>query len=125
MIYYTLVKIDMPSFKDSHPLSERKLEANRIFLKYPTRIPIISEQAPGSKLPALDKKKYLVPNDLTFGQFVYVIRKRIQLPADQAIYIFVNGVLPPPSALVSEIHKLYADEDRFLYCQYSSESTFG
>jgi GABA(A) receptor-associated protein len=43
----------------------------------------------------IDKKKYLVPADLTVGQFVYVIRKRIKLSPEKAIFIFVNEILPP------------------------------
>jgi GABA(A) receptor-associated protein len=39
--------------------------------------------------PEIDKKKYLVPTDLTVGQFVYVIRKRIDLNAEKALYVFV------------------------------------
>ena len=39
--------------------------------------------------------RYLVPADLTVGQFVYVIRKRIKLNAEKAIFIFVDNVLPP------------------------------
>ncbi|KAI7985216.1 Autophagy-related protein 8e [Camellia lanceoleosa] len=41
------------------------------------------------------QNKYLVPADLTVGQFVYVIRKRIKLSAEKAIFIFVDNVLPP------------------------------
>lgn len=59
------------------------------------------------------------------GQFVYVIRKRIKLPADQAIFIFVNNTLPPAAALMSQIYKEHADPDGFLYVTYSGESTFG
>ena len=40
-------------------------------------------------------RRYLVPADLTVGQFVYVIRKRIKLSPEKAIFIFVNNVLPP------------------------------
>jgi GABA(A) receptor-associated protein len=36
-----------------------------------------------------------VPSDLTVGQFVYVIRKRIKLSPEKAIFIFVKNVLPP------------------------------
>eukprot|EP01052_Picozoa_sp_SAG31_P004845 SAG31_NODE_205_length_20397_cov_19.191152_13_plen_99_part_00 len=36
-----------------------------------------------------------MPSDLTVGQFVYVIRKRIKLSPEKAIFIFVNNVLPP------------------------------
>lgn len=39
--------------------------------------------------------RYLVPADLTVGQFVYVIRKRIKLSPEKAIFIFVKNVLPP------------------------------
>ena len=39
--------------------------------------------------------RYLVPGDLTVGQFVYVIRKRIKLTPEKAIFVFVGNVLPP------------------------------
>jgi hypothetical protein len=29
------------------------------------------------------------------GQFVYVIRKRIKLSPEKAIFIFINNILPP------------------------------
>lgn len=39
--------------------------------------------------------RYLVPADLTVGQFVYVVRKRIKLSAEKTIFIFVKNILPP------------------------------
>lgn len=36
-----------------------------------------------------------MPADLTVGQFVYVVRKRIKLSAEKAIFIFVKNTLPP------------------------------
>jgi GABA(A) receptor-associated protein len=66
-------------FKDEHPFDKRQLEASRIREKYPDRIPCIVEKAEKSDIAAIDKKKFLVPHDLTVGQFVYVIRKRIKL----------------------------------------------
>ena len=39
--------------------------------------------------------RYLVPSDLSVGQFVYVIRKRIKLPPEKAVFLFVNNALPP------------------------------
>lgn len=73
----------------------------------------------------IDKRKYLVPADLTVGQFVYVIRKRIRLPAEKAVFIFVNDILPPTAALMSVIYKEHKDPDGFLYITYSGENTFG
>lgn len=66
-----------------------------------------------------------MPSDLTVGQFVYVIRRRIHLPSEKAIFIFVNDILPPTAALMSSIYTQYKDEDGFLYVLYSGENTFG
>jgi GABA(A) receptor-associated protein len=66
-----------------------------------------------------------VPADLTVGQFVYVIRKRIKLSAEKAIFIFVKDQLPPAAALMSSIYEEHKDEDGFLYITYSGENTFG
>lgn len=113
------------SFKEEHPLEKRKAEAGRIKDKYPDRIPVIVEKADKSDIPDIDKKKYLVPSDLTVGQFVYVIRKRIKLSPEKAIFIFVKNVLPPTAALMSSIYEDHRDDDGFLYITYSGENTFG
>lgn len=76
-------------------------------------------------MPTIDKKKYLVPSDLTVGQFVFVIRQRIKLAPEKAIFIFVDEVLPPTAALMSSIYEEYRDEDGFLYVSYSGENCFG
>ena len=76
---------------------------------------VICEKAEKSDIATIDKKKYLVPSDLTVGQFVYVIRKRIKLSPEKAIFIFVDEVLPPTAALMSSIYEEHKDEDGFLY----------
>ena len=76
---------------------------------------MICERAEKSTIAQIDKKKYLVPADLTVGQFVYVIRRRIQLSAEKAIFIFVDEVLPPTAALMSSIYDEHQDLDGFLY----------
>ena len=58
--------------------------------------------------------------DLTVGQFVYVIRKRIKLAPEKAIFIFVDEVLPPTAQLMSAIY----EEHKCVYltileCAYS------
>jgi len=112
-------------FKKEHPLEKRRAEAARIREKYRDRIPVVVEKAENSDIPDIDKKKYLVPADLTVGQFVYVIRKRIKLSPEKAIFIFVNNLLPPTAALMSSIFEEHKDEDGFLYITYSGETTFG
>ncbi|CAH0477326.1 hypothetical protein KXD40_001990 [Peronospora effusa] len=115
----------MSSFKKEHSFEKRQAEAQRIRSKYPDRIPVICEKADRSDIPDIDKKKYLVPADLTVGQFVYVIRKRIKLSPEKAIFIFINNVLPPTAALMSNIYEEQKDVDGFLYITYSGENTFG
>ena len=66
-----------------------------------------------------------MPVDLSVGQFVYVIRKRIKLPSEKAIFIFVNDILPPTAALISTVYEEHKDDDGFLYVLYSGENTFG
>ena len=74
---------DSFAYKQDHPMDKRSAEAARIREKYPDRIPVICEKDPRSDIPPVDKRKYLIPMDLTVGQFVYVIRKRISIPSDK------------------------------------------
>lgn len=115
------------SHKEEHKLESRKASSAAIRLKHPDRIPVIVEKrARDQSLPEIDKKKFLVPADLTIGQFVYVLRKRIKLAPEQAIFIFVSsGTLPPSVAALQSVYDKYKDEDGFLYMTYSGENTFG
>lgn len=47
-----------------------------------------------------------------------MIRKRIKLSPEKAIFIFVDEVLPPTAALMSSIYEEHKDEDGFLYITY-------
>uniref|UniRef100_A0A9I9CLN0 Autophagy-related protein n=1 Tax=Cucumis melo TaxID=3656 RepID=A0A9I9CLN0_CUCME len=125
IILNSFCKIRTDEFSMFVLLEKRKAEAARIREKYPDRIPVIVEKAERSDIPSIDKKKYLVPADLTVGQFVYVIRKRIKLSPEKAIFIFVDNVLPPTGAIMSAIYEEKKDEDGFLYVTYSGENTFG
>mmetsp|Transcript_108569 Transcript_108569/g.233770 ORF Transcript_108569/g.233770 Transcript_108569/m.233770 type:complete len:116 (+) Transcript_108569:17-364(+) len=114
------------SFRIEHDFEHRRAEADRIRKKFPERIPVICEKAENAKdIPDIDKKKYLVPSDLTVGQFLYVIRKRIKLDAKKALFVFVNNSLAPTAKLMSEMYAENKDKDGFLYVTYSGENTFG
>eukprot|EP00178_Gracilaria_changii_P007619 TRINITY_DN23998_c0_g1_i1.p1 TRINITY_DN23998_c0_g1~~TRINITY_DN23998_c0_g1_i1.p1 ORF type:complete len:117 (-),score=13.52 TRINITY_DN23998_c0_g1_i1:67-417(-) len=115
----------MPSFKQEHPFEKRKEVSQKIRSKYPDRIPVIVERAPNSDAPEIDKKKYLVPSDITVGKFIWEIRKHMKLNPEQAIFLFVGDSMPPTASLVSIIYERSKDEDGFLYVTYSGESTFG
>ena len=114
-----------PRHRAAAAQDRRRSESDRIRAKYPDRVPVICERADRSDVPDIDKKKYLVPADLTVGQFIYVIRKRIKLPPEKAIFIFVDNVIPPTASLMSAVYEVQKDEDGFLYVTYSGENTFG
>ncbi|KAM7067849.1 gamma-aminobutyric acid receptor-associated protein isoform 2-T2 [Molossus nigricans] len=86
---------------------------------------VIVEKAPKARIGDLDKKKYLVPSDLTVGQFYFLIRKRIHLRAEDALFFFVNNVIPPTSATMGQLYQEHHEEDFFLYIAYSDESVYG
>ena len=67
----------------------------------------------------------MVPSDLTCGQFVYVIRKRLKLPAEKAIFLFVSGAIPPTASMLNTVYEQHKDKDGFLYIEYSDENVFG
>jgi len=114
-------------YKSEFTFDQRFEEAKRVMAKYPDRIPIICERSysAGRDCPNIDKKKYLVPRDLTLGQFLYVIRKRLKLSPDKALFLFINNNIPSSSCLISQLYSRYKDKDAYLYITYSQENTFG
>lgn len=73
-----------------------------------------------------EQKKYLVPSDLTCGQFLYVVRKRLKIGPTEAIYLFTQeGTIPSSSSLMADLYQEQKDDDGFLYLLYSGENVFG
>ena len=73
--------------------------------RYPDRIPVICEKDPRSDIPPVDKRKYLIPMDLTVGQ-VRPAPPRMRgggggtpPPHPHARNATLTRMLPPPSHL--------------------------
>ena len=115
----------MDTYKNLHSKEQRVNESNRITKKYPDRVPIIVCKSNNCTLSDIDKQKFLTPKDLTLGQFIYVIRKRIKLDSTEALFIMVNNKVLPSKSCLGEIYNKDKDEDGFLYVIYTSENTFG
>ncbi|MED6175502.1 Autophagy- protein 8i [Stylosanthes scabra] len=112
-------------FKEEFTFDERKKESTSIIVKYPDRVPVIIEKYARADLPALDKKKYLVPRDMSVGQFIHVLSGRLRMAPGKALFIFVKNTLPQTTSHLSTIYDTYKGDDGFLYMCYSSEKTFG
>lgn len=117
--------MDTVEFKTQYTFENRVEEARRIITKYPDRRPIICEKSKNTDLPAIDKKKYLVPYDLSVGQFIYVVRKRMMLKPEDALFLFINGKIMSSNMTIGKLYDTEKDKDGFLYVQYTKESTFG
>ncbi|KAH0459020.1 hypothetical protein IEQ34_011834 [Dendrobium chrysotoxum] len=140
----------MKPFKEEYSFEDRCEESKEIIAKYPERVPIvpaanlgssllvlssvadhcydyqvIAERFARSDLPGMEKRKYLVPRDMSIGQFIHILSCRLHLAPGKALFVFVNNTLPQTSSLVESIYESYKDEDGFLYMYYSSEKTFG
>jgi GABA(A) receptor-associated protein len=111
-------------FDKEYSLEQRKIESSRILSKYPDRVPLIVEPTSGCDIE-IDKKKYLVPRDLSIGQFLFVIRKRLKMPAEKALFIFVGSTVPASSTFISELYERHVSEDGFLKLTFSEENVFG
>lgn len=74
----------------------------------------------------LDKKKFLVPQELTMSQFVSIIRSRMRIPPSKALFFLVNNrSMVALSKSLAEIYAENRNEDGFLYIYYASQEVFG
>jgi GABA(A) receptor-associated protein len=114
-----------------YSLKERKEQYNKAKKLYPNKIPIIIEKDRFTKnLNDIDKNKYLVNKELTLAQFMFVIRKKLNVTPEKAIFLYINGKLYPSSENIENIYNKEINIDNeeecgFLFIKYAGENTFG
>src|SRR5687768_14095576 len=96
-------------YKNAHSFEYRKGEAVKVRERHPDRLPVICEKIDGSNIADLDKNKFLVPSDLTVGQFVLVVRKRVMLEPEKAVFLFIGESVPPNGAQMSDLYAKHKD----------------
>jgi GABA(A) receptor-associated protein len=144
-------------YKHEHSLEQRRFESERIRRRYPDRIPVIVQplsSSPSSSsssilstslfrsfssssssssscneitLGRLENEKFLVPSELSFGQFAYNIRRRLRLRAEHALFFYIGlyGKQPILSSTMEMLYNENKDTDGFLYVCYADEKVFG
>ncbi|KAG6412589.1 hypothetical protein SASPL_125271 [Salvia splendens] len=105
----------MQSFKEQFSFDERAEESQDIIAKYPDRVPVVAERYSKSDLPEMEKRKFLVPRDMSVGQFIHILAARLRLDPGK----------PQTTSLIESLYNSSKDDDGFLYMCYSSEKTFG
>lgn len=157
-------------YKEEHPLAKRRADGDKVRIRYPDRVPgwlfkmgcsliilklkVIVEKSPKARVNDVDKKKYLVPSDLTVGQFIFIIRwgycyflfvkvnQGNALTCDQKRRSSSLSMAPYRPRriqwaryflilcisnfnLIFQVYQKNHDEDSFLYIMYSDESVYG
>lgn len=112
------------SFTDSENEIIKK-EVALIKEKYPHYIPIIVRTKDDKII--LKKRKFLVGGDITLGQFMSILRKKLDnLKPSEAIFLFVNNTIQPSSTFLTSIYSLHKDKDTdMLFMTVCKENTFG
>ena len=127
----------MSSYKNSVSFNAGREATKNILTKYPDKCPIYLTF--DSKLKLRQKtgtnfNKYIINNNLTIGQYMQVLRKRVELGDKLALTLFINiykndkltnTILPTLTMSVEQAYNDYKDEDGFLYMTLVAENTFG
>ena len=125
------------SYKKKYTIEERKSETSIIRNKYTDKLPVIIIKDPTSKLNNITKEKYLVPFDMTIGQFMSIVRQKTSIGQEQAINIFLvdyndNHILATTSTSFESLYLQYVEKeinnknyDGYIYLIYTGENVFG
>ena len=103
------------------------VEIDNVMKKYPGRIPVYVKRADniGSKLPEINRHKFLIPQDFTLHALQHTVRLYLKLKPEQAIFLFINNNIPIYTDSLAQLYEKYRDKDGLLYVTYSTENTFG
>ena len=97
----------------------------RILEKYSPRVPILIWSI--DQKINIKKRKFIVPKDITLGQFLFVVRKQvINVNSADGLFIFVSdqNVMLPCGELIGNIYENYKSNG-FLKLTLTKENTFG
>lgn len=112
---------------ENNTFDNRLIESVKIRTKFPNRFPVICEvNNTIDTTMRLSKNKFLVPGNLTVGQFIYVVRKYLAVNSIQTVFVFTeSNEIPKTSECIDSLYNLYKNKDGYLYLSINVENTFG
>lgn len=127
----------MSSYKKSVSFTARREATKNIINKYPDKCPIylsfdnklILKHRPGTNF-----NKYIINNSITVGQYLSILKRRIEMSDKLSVTLFinvykddklVNTILPQLAMTLGEVYEHNKDQDGFLYMHLIGENTFG
>ena len=74
----------------------------------------------------LTQKKYLLPDDMLAWQLLCLMRKKMTLSAEKALFLFThsNALVSSSDALIT-VYDKHKGDDELLRLTYASENAFG
>ena len=112
-------------YKETRSFQARCDESRVMLSRYSDRVPVIIEPR-NSRAPPIDKRKYMAPRDITLAQLMFVVRKRLSMRSEQALFFLLdNNCMAPANSTVGTVYDKNKNDDDFLYIGYALENTFG
>jgi GABA(A) receptor-associated protein len=109
----------------SLPLDKRVREVENLTKRYPSKIGVIVHTK-NKQAPLLKKCKFLVDKSISVSEFMFILRKYMELKENESIFLFTEAnTLPPSSSNFGSLYEQHKHKDGFLYLEYNIENTFG
>lgn len=113
-----------------NPDSKILAESKRMLSKHPNKcIAYVQKLNPTkSGVPDIKNPKFIIPNDIKFGEFCSTIRKKIGLLPQEGLFFFVGRENKESVCMTEELGSIYErlkSNDLRLYVYYDTENVFG
>jgi GABA(A) receptor-associated protein len=128
----------MVRHKEEFDLNYRISESNRILTRYPDKIPVIIDCSCNDLNNKINKKKFLVPKEISVSYLISMIRNKSQIDSKKALFMFCNNKMISGTAMLGTIYDEFLKTnisskkdndvkkgDKFLYISLAYENTFG
>lgn len=92
---------------------------------YPGRVPLVATTTSSVSATTTTSFKFLAPEELQVSQFLYVLRKRMQVNANEALFLFCEGRVLSGNLTLLELDHTCRGSDGLVHVTVSTENTFG
>ena len=98
------------------------MKSQKLRAAHPDKVPVIVKNN-----KTKETMKFLVQQDISLSQFLFILRKKIELSQEEGLYIYVNDhALIDMLFPMREIYDLHKNEkDGLLYLTMAGENVFG
>lgn len=129
-------KDNKSTFRSEVMREKRVAKHKELTHQKPDRIPVVCEPTEDTRRNSTDARlrplKMQVPRGSTFSHLIHLIRTRLTLKPEEALFCFVETsdmsgvVLPAQTATIESLANAHANlSDGFLYVYFTKENTFG